>query len=250
MHMKFIYILLTVFLCLSSPLRCSPDELVASDSAENSEFDDNGEDNQIDPYEPFNRSVYEFNRGLDTFVFRPLAELYRGGVPSPARDSIHNAMSNLGSPLTFVNDVLQLEGDRALDTFARFLINSTLGIAGLFDVATEMGIEQHQQDFGQTLASAGIESGPYFMLPILGPSNPRDLLGRIADVFIDPFNIIMYRNDLDSVTYIRTGTDLLDHRERSIEFTDRIDKSLDPYAQYRSLYIQNREYNTKKQLDK
>lgn len=243
---KFIYLLLILTFCQHNKLSCSTADLEISDSSEDSELNYNDENEQMDPYESFNRSVYEFNRGLDTLIFRPLAELYRGGVPSPARDSIHNAVSNLGAPLTFVNNVLQLNGEGALDTFARFVINSTLGIAGLFDVATEMGIERHQQDFGQTLASAGIESGPYLMLPIFGPSNPRDLIGRIADVFIDPFNIIMNRNDLQNVVYIRTGTDLLDQRTNSIELTDRIDKALDPYAQYRSLYIQNREYNTQK----
>lgn len=255
MHKKFFYLISTVFLISidgffnSSAALLLNDESVSGSEENNTldnEFDDipeSQEGTEADPFESFNRNMFEFNRGLDTVLFRPLAELYRAGVPSPARDGVHNVVSNLGLPLIFINDALQLDGDRAMETLARFLINSTLGIGGLFDVATEMGVEYHSEDFGQTLAFAGVGGGPYLMLPILGPSNPRDFVGRIVDVFLDPFNTIMYGNGLGSVTYARTGSDLLDRRESSIKFTDRIDQSLDPYAQYRSLYIQNRDYS-------
>jgi phospholipid-binding lipoprotein MlaA len=249
MYKKVKHFLFTVFLCLPIELAYASTDPKASESTEDFEFNDNAEDNQIDPFENFNRGIFEFNRGLDIIVFRPLAELYRGSMPSFARDSIHNAISNLALPLTFVNDALQLDGNGMLDIFARFLINSTLGFVGLFDVATEMGIDYHKEDFGQTLASVGVESGAYLVLPILGSSTPRDLIGRITDAFIDPFNIIMHINDLNSIIYLRTGTDLLDQRERSIELIDRIDQSLDPYIQYRSLYIQNRGYSARKELN-
>ncbi len=201
-----------------------------------------------DPFESFNRGVFEFNMALDTVLFRPLAELYGAVVMDDMRNSVHNALTNLGAPVVFINDVLQLNGGRAAETFARFLINSTVGIVGLFDVAGEIGIHHHSEDFGQTLGAAGIGGGPYLIIPILGSSNPRDLIGRVVDFFIDPFNIIMDNNDWEHWIWIRVGADFLDQRTLARSLTDSIDKSLDPYAKYRSLYIQNRKFKVRNEV--
>ena len=189
-----------------------------------------------------NRVIFEINMALDMVFFRPLAELYGEVVPDPVRKGVHNVVTNLNTPVTLANDILQLNPNRAGITLFRFLINTTIGIGGLFDVASEMGFEHHYEDFGQTLAAAGIEGGPYLMLPLLGPSNPRDLIGRVADFFMDPLNWIFVNNDVEWLGWTRAGVELLDMRTNSRELTDRIEKTLDPYAQYRSLYVQSRNY--------
>lgn len=198
------------------------------------------EDNN-DPFEDFNRVIFEINQAFDIILFRPMAELY-GTVPSPIRKSIHNAVSNLSSPVILVNDVLQGDGERAAITLGRIIINSTIGILGLFDVATDMGLEYHSEDFGQTLAAAGIGGGPYIIIPILGPSTPRDLIGKIVDVILQPLNWVAWNNNVDWAPMLHRGVDMLDRRTDARELTDRTNKSMDPYAKYRSLYIQNREY--------
>jgi phospholipid-binding lipoprotein MlaA len=197
-----------------------------------------------DPIEGFNRAIFDMNMAIDKILFSPLAELYRFTIPSPARNCVHNTLENLRTPITFTNDVLQLEGDRAMESLARFLINTTLGIGGLFDVATELGIEPHKEDFGQTLAVYGLPSGPYLMLPILGPSSVRDLGGFAFDTYMDPTTYGARKwlgsRKARTASYIRTGVDVLDYRERSIEFIDGLKKTIDPYSTLRSLYGQKR----------
>ncbi|MGB0935245.1 MAG: MlaA family lipoprotein [Alphaproteobacteria bacterium] len=195
-----------------------------------------------DPFEDVNRVIYEINDGVDTILFRPVAELY-GVVPEIFRDRVHSAVLNLGTPLTFVNDILQLNIERAAESLGRFIINSTLGIGGLFDVATEVGIPYHSEDFGQTLAAWGFSGGPYIMLPLLGPSNPRDIFGMVGDSFIDPVNIALYTTDNEDWIWYRTGVELLDRRTNAREFTDQLKESLDPYARLRSLYTQSRNFH-------
>ena len=132
-----------------------------------------------DPYEGFNRQMFAFNNEVDKYALGPAADVYETVTPEFARDRVGDFLHNLKSPVIFINDVLQGEGDRAGDTFARFLVNSTIGVAGLWDVAGYNGIERHSEDFGQTLATWGVEDGgPYVMLPLLGPSNVRDAAGR------------------------------------------------------------------------
>lgn len=201
-----------------------------------------------DPFEDINRVIFEINMGLDMVFFRPLAELYGEAVPDPIRKGVHNAIKNLNTPVTLANDILQLNPDRAGVTLFRFLINTTLGLGGLFDVASEMGFEHHYEDFGQTLAAAGIGDGPYLMLPLFGPSNVRDLIGRVADFFMDPLHWVVANNDVEWAGWIRGGVDLLDVRTNSRELTDRIEKTLDPYAQYRSLYVQSRNYRIRNEI--
>ena len=141
-----------------------------------------------DPIEPVNRAIFSFNMFVDTWLLEPVARGYRFVTPEPARRSVANFLANLRSPVIFANDALQGERERAGITLGRFMINTTLGVAGLFDPASALGYHRHDEDFGQTLGVWGVPSGPYLMLPLLGPSNGRDTAGRVGDYFINPLN--------------------------------------------------------------
>jgi phospholipid-binding lipoprotein MlaA len=194
-----------------------------------------------DPLESVNSAVFEFNDAADRFVFRPLAVAYRDVVPDPAQRGIHNALDNLRAPIVFANDLLQGDLDSAGVTLSRFIVNSTIGLLGMFDVADDWGLPRHDQDFGLTFASWNIGAGPYLVLPILGPSNPRDASGLLAEFFSDPFSIIASDNDADYLNYTRYGLTALDQRSRVIDDLDTLRKtSLDYYAAIRSLYQQRR----------
>ena len=195
-----------------------------------------------DPLEPLNRAVYEINDGIDVVILRPLALAYRAVVPDPARQGVRNLLDNLASPVVLANDMMQGKPKRAGDTFMRLVINSTLGVAGLFDVATGLGYPRHSADFGTTLAVWGlVEGGPFLMLPVFGPSNPRDAVGRGADMALDPFGWIGQGSTVQSLRYARTGTNAVDTRSRFIDEVDKLKaQALDPYATLRSLYRQNR----------
>ena len=141
-----------------------------------------------DPLEPTNRFIFKLNQGLDIALIKPITGLYRGLFPKVIRKSVHNFINNIKSPVVLANDIFQGEGKRAGNTMIRFIINSTVGIAGIRDQATDWGFEGHNEDFGQTLAVWGVGEGPYLMLPILGPSNPRDAIGKIVVESIGSFN--------------------------------------------------------------
>jgi phospholipid-binding lipoprotein MlaA len=140
-----------------------------------------GEDDN-DPLEGLNRGIFEFNRVVDGVLIKPAAQIYRGVLPQQAQDSVRSFLRNLRSPVILANDVLQGDMDRAGSTIGRFLVNTTLGIGGLFDVASELGMPFHDEDFGQTLAVWGVGEGPYLVLPLLGPSNPRDAVGLARSI--------------------------------------------------------------------
>ena len=194
-----------------------------------------------DPLEPFNRVVFDVNLTLDGLIFKPFATMYRGVMPEVGRTAVHNVLSNLREPVVFVNDVLQGELERAGTAAGRFAINSTIGILGIIDVATDFGLEQHSEDFGQTFAVWGVGEGPFLMLPLFGPSNPRDAVGLVAQIFGDPVNIAAVAYDLDEVPLARSLATGLDERERVLDTLDEIERtSLDFYAALRSLYRQRR----------
>jgi phospholipid-binding lipoprotein MlaA len=195
---------------------------------------------QNDPFEKTNRSIFAFDQALDHAVARPVAVFYNHAVPQFARDSIHNFLGNLDAPVTLGNDVLQGSPDRAGQTLGRIVINSTIGIGGLLDVAAHMGIPRHDEDFGQTLGVWGVGEGPYLVLPLAGPSNPRDATGEVADIFMDPLFYVSFNNS--SLWYgIRAGVGILDVRARNVENLDQIERtSVDLYATTRSLYRQHR----------
>jgi len=194
-----------------------------------------------DPLEPMNRDIFAFNEAADKYVIRPLAEGYVAIVPAVGRRSVRNFLNNLRSPVVFANDVLQFDLERAGITAGRAIVNTTAGIGGLFDVATEIGLPFHDEDFGQTLAVWGIGEGPYLMLPILGPSNPRDTVGLVADGFMDPLNWYLDNIGLGYLTYVRAAIDGIDKRASVLDTLDEIKRtSLDFYATIRSLYRQRR----------
>ena len=203
-----------------------------------------------DPFEDSNRAVFNFNQGVDKAVLVPVANAYRAVLPPTARDMIHNFLQNLNSPIIFANDVLQGEPRLAAETVTRTVVNSTIGLVGLFDVANQWGIPYHTNDLGITLATWGISPGPYLMLPVLGPSNPRDLIGDVGDSFGDPGNIIASNHHLLWATFLRDTTAGIDERSRNIESLAEIERtSLDFYATVRSLARQRRAAQIRHQKD-
>ena len=193
-----------------------------------------------DPFEPGNRFFYAVNDGIDTYVLRPAAVAYRAVVPGGVRRPIHNALSNLGTPVQFANDVLQGRPRKAGDSLMRFLINSTAGAGGFFDVASGLGYPDHDNDAGLTLAVWGVGEGPFLFLPVLGPSNPRDAVGFGANAVLDPLTFASFGGS-KTLGFARLGLGALDTRERLIDPIDQIKRgALDSYATFRSLYRQNR----------
>jgi phospholipid-binding lipoprotein MlaA len=195
--------------------------------------------NAEDPYEDFNRSMFAFNEGLDRAVVEPVAKGYRAITNEPIRQGVSNVLNNLGEPVTFANEVLQGKIPSAAGTVGRFLINSTIGIAGIFTPAQAIGIERTDEDFGQTLGVWGIDSGPYLVLPIIGPSSPRDGIGVVADFFVDPVNYVEFDKDNE----IRFGVALangLVMREDAIETFETVRTQVDPYTTVRRFYVRSR----------
>ena len=192
-----------------------------------------------DPIEPVNRAVFAFNMTLDRFILEPVARGYRFVTPEAARRSVANFLANLRSPVIFANDALQGERDRAGVTLGRFMINTTLGEAGLFDPATTLGYPRHDEDFGQTLGVWGMPAGPYLMLPLLGPSNGRDTTGRVGDYFMNPLNFCCINQDERLGLF---GVTAVSEREANIELLDDLRaNSIDLYATIRTIYTQKRD---------
>ena len=195
---------------------------------------------QNDPYEQTNREIFDFDVKVDHAVARPVAVAYNTVVPGVARDGIHNVLTNLNSPVIFANDLLQGETTRGGQTLGRAVINSTLGLGGLVDIASKIGIPGHDEDFGQTLAVWGADEGPYLVLPLAGPSNPRDIVGMGGDVAMDPFTYLRFHN-YTLYDVIRAGVGVIDLRARNVDNLDQIERtSVDLYATTRSLYRQHR----------
>lgn len=193
-----------------------------------------------DPLEPMNRKIFAFDMALDRHLLKPAAVAYRDNIPEPARNSVRNVYDNLHSPITLVNSILQGDMRRAEITFARLVMNTTLGFGGLFDPASEVKLTKYDEDFGQTLGVWGVGEGPYLVLPLLGPKPPRDAVGYAVDTFTDPTTYILWNSGF----LINAGVqavDIVDDRSRNIETLDEIERtSIDLYAAIRSLYRQNR----------
>lgn len=194
-----------------------------------------------DPYEQFNRKMFALNMKLDRYVMTPVARTYRDYTPVWTQAAVRNGLNNADSPIVLANDLLQGEVKRAGQTLGRFVINSVFGLGGLRDIAkSEFDIERHSEDFGQTLAVWGAGEGPFLVVPLLGPTNPRDLAGTGVDIFLDPIYYLTYSGDL-AVSISRNGLDLIDARSRLIDATIELERtSIDYYAAIRSLYRQNR----------
>jgi len=191
-----------------------------------------------DPLETPNRLIFAMNEMLDVVVFQPAAASYRFMLPDGVRDSVRSFMRNLRGPVILANDVFQGDEERVNTTFARLVINSTLGVAGLFDVADGMGYPFHKEDFGQTLGFYGAGEGFYLVLPIFGPSSARDGTGLVVDTLMDPFRYIFSQQ----IQLARFATECVDLRSRNIEAVEELKRdSVDFYARIRSLYRQHRE---------
>lgn len=189
-----------------------------------------------DPIEGFNRTIFTFNHGVDTVLIRPIAWGYKYVMPDYGEERVSSFFSNLGEPVNFLNSGLQGDADQAFNSLFRFLINSSVGIAGLYDHAQYAGLPYRREDFGQTLGSWGLDHGFYVVLPLFGPSSARDGIGRVVDIFTDPFN---YIND-DTTRIAITAGRVIETRAGLLEITDQFDDSIDPYATYRSAYLQRR----------
>ncbi len=193
-----------------------------------------------DPWEGVNRPIFGFNKTLDTYLLKPVASGYRWAVPELARDGIGNFFENLGEPVNCINGVLQLNPERSFSPLWRFILNSTFGIAGFYDFAGKYGNLPHKKNsFGDTLESYGVGAGPYFVMPLLGPSNPRDAMGDVVDYAMDPFTYIT----LTPIDNELTGLEVVDQRDQNAVLLDEIyGNSLEPYIAMRSAYLQNKTF--------
>ena len=199
-------------------------------------------DEANDPIEPFNRAMFNLNRGLDLVFFKPIATFYRDVVPQGMRDGIRNFLNNLKSPVILANNLLQGDLDGAKVTVSRFATNTIVGFGGFGDPAGDLGAKFRDEDFGQTLAVWGVGEGPYLMLPILGPSNPRDTVGLVVDTYLDPVNMWAENTDRNAIPVARTLVRGIDERSRFLKTLDDLEKSsLDFYVTVRSLYRQLRD---------
>ena len=201
-----------------------------------------GEEAVNDPLESLNRSIFEFNEGLQDVLLRPIAKFYNANVNLTVRQGISDFLDNLSSPVIFANDLLQGEFKRALTTFGRAIINTTIGIVGFADVASALGLERHDEDFGQTLAVYGMGEGFYLVLPIFGPSSPRDAIGKLViDPYLDPLGLWLGNTDRQNIQYTLAGAKGLDEYAGIVDELNQVKKtSVDYYAAVRSLYRQKR----------
>ena len=197
-----------------------------------------GKPDPRDPWEKFNRKSFAFNDALDRAVAKPVAKAYKKVTPRFVRTGISNVLSNLDSVTTVVNDVLQGKVRQAGKDSGRFLLNSTLGLGGLFDPASAAGFENNDEDFGQTLGKWGVKSGPYLMLPFLGPSTVRDTFGRLPDQFTYPVNYLADPN----TRYIIRAVSFLDLRAGLLDLDAQLERSYDRYAFVRNAWLQRREF--------
>ncbi len=195
---------------------------------------------EVDPWEGMNRKIFVFNDTLDTYLVKPVAKGYLAVTPDPVEVSVSNFFENLGEVKNIVNDVLQWKWGQAANDSGRLLVNTTIGIAGLFDVAKHMGMPRAEgEDFGQTLADWGVGQGPYLVLPFLGPSTLRDLGGMPVDGYTNPIAYVDHVPTRNTVY----ATDLLETRASLIEAEDLI--SGDKYAFMRDAFLQRRNYLVK-----
>jgi len=194
-----------------------------------------------DPWENFNRGTFSFNQKFDKYLLAPLAKGYRFVFPSEIRTGVRNFLNNLSEPWSSINSALQGNFKNTGNTLARFVINSTLGILGIFDVATEIGFEKQKEDFGQTLAVHGVGPGPYLVIPFLGPSTVRDAIGKVTSIYADPVTLALERNNKDEWIWIGMAVKGIDFREQNLEKIDNLNAtSVDFYATLRSLYLERR----------
>lgn len=197
-----------------------------------------------DPYEDFNRQMFAFNQGVDQYALGPAATVYETVTPAFARARLGDFLSNLKSPVIFVNDVLQAQPGRASDTFLRFTINTSVGLVGLWDAAAYFGLDGHDEDFGQTLGVWGVDGGPYLVMPFLGPTNPRDLVGSGVDRLFDPLNWTEFAGQPDLDDQIALGRGVLGGLNARVAFDEQVtalNAQPEPYVALRRIYSSQRQ---------
>ncbi len=191
-----------------------------------------------DPFEAVNRKIYNFNHSIDKVVTKPIAKTYSRYTPNSVKQGVRNFFQNLGMISTTLNNIFQLKLYKTPDDLLRITLNSTVGVGGLFDVASRLGIPINDEDFGQTLGYWGVKSGPYLMIPFVGPTTVRDGLGRPIDIIANPVSSLITNN---SITYALSGIQITDKRARLLTVTDIVDTQLDPYAFLRDNYLRRRD---------
>ena len=233
--MRGLVSVLALTACLAVPSLASAQEAATSEHAPVQT------EANADPWEGLNRNLFGVHQAVDNAVLEPVARGYRTVTPRPLRTGVVNFLRNLKAPVVFANDILQGEVNRAGATAGRFAINTTLGVAGIFDPATSMGLEHHDEDFGQTLAVWGVPSGPYLFVPLFGPTTVRDGAGRIVDVAFDPLTWADFDN-IDTARAARTVIAGVAQREALIEQIDSLEaQGGDTYVAYRSAFEVSRE---------
>lgn len=191
-----------------------------------------------DPFEPVNRKLWDFNWDvLDAYILRPVTVTYVTVMPQAARTGLVNITDNLQEPANFLNNMFQGKVDDGLDSLARFLINTTVGLVGTFDVASKIGIERKEEQFGETLAVWGLDTGPFLMLPFLGPSDPRSFTGDYVDGFAFPMSLLE-----GSVNLARIGISVLETRAQLLDQEAQLEQSVDDYAFVKNAYFENLEF--------
>jgi phospholipid-binding lipoprotein MlaA len=191
-----------------------------------------------DPWESWNRGIYRINDKVDRAVVKPVARTYVRAVPAPARTGVSNFFANLHTTTVMVNDALQGKFGAAANDLARLVVNTTVGVGGLLDPASQMGLDKNDEDFGQTLGHWGVHPGPFVEIPILGPSDVRDGSGRVVDIFTSPPHYISN----NWVAYGLDGVGALNTRANLLPLDETLQKVFDPYAFVRDAYLQRRAY--------
>jgi len=226
-----VVVVLALLLCCGGCAATTPTASTTADDA----------DTEHDPAEPVNRAIFKVNVAADHAVMRPVAQAYVDHVPEGVQKGIHNVVQNLKEPAVAVNDALQGNVNQAWQSVQRLAVNSTVGVAGIFDVASQLGLPPHKTDFGQTLAVWGVGEGPFVELPLLGPSNARDTVGTAVDMALNPLTFVGGA----PATYagVATGSaNVVDTRSQHLHDLDELERnSLDYYATLRSVYRQHRD---------
>jgi len=225
-----LFISFNLFAAASDEVKTSPDDFETTTY----------EDEIYDPLEGINRTIFGFNNVADRVILEPVAKGYRK-LPSPIQSGISNFLNNLKLPLAAVNQLLQGQGKNAAESSGRFLVNSTIGIFGFVDIADNIGLEQKEEDFGQTLATWGVGDGFYIVLPLFGPSNLRDSTGMLITITTDPINTYAVNQGEAWVIPLKTAANAIDQRSQIIDEVNALrNNSVDYYAAVRSSYYQNR----------
>jgi phospholipid-binding lipoprotein MlaA len=229
-----LFLLVAATACAATPVN---DDIPGNEAAVVSDADTPRQRN-VDPLEPLNRVSFAVHRVGDRFVLRPVARVYQTVTPRPVRTGVSNFFRNLGMPIVIINDLLQGKFSQAVDDTGRFLVNSTIGLLGVIDVASQAGLARPNEDFGQTLGVWGVEAGPYVFIPFLGPTTFRDGVGTVADAFLYP---LLYYNNTSARDKLAILV-AIDARAGLLSLDDTVEAAADPYVFIRDAFLQRRHF--------